>query len=197
MKKIFSILMVAFSMMLSTYAQEKKDATYIDESERVVEIRGSSWVLDYTSMGWSVGTYSDAPNERYNYLILYNYGSPCLQVQPGSKLILKVNGQPMVLTTEQGTHYDGSTVFVERLYNSTYGMLNYFASTVYYEVTQEQADAINKYGITKYRYQVDGTVFERDNMNSEKIAKKMNKSYDRVVDKLARINKKVEDLSDF
>lgn len=197
MKKIIFSLAVALASVFNVCAQDAPQATYVGYSEPVVEIRGSSWLLDYTSLGWSVGSYSDAPGERYNSIMLYNYSSSNIQIQPGSKLILKVDGKPMVLTTARGTYYDGSTVFAERRYVSAIGWVDYYASSVFYELTQEQADAINTYGITKYRYQIEGDVIERDNMNNVKIAKKMKKSYDKLTAKQDKITKKVNDLSDF
>lgn len=195
MKKLFLSIVIAIVGFVSAFAEQQ--ATFIGDQRAAVEIRGSSWLEDYTSLGWSVGTYSDAPGQRYNYIMLYNYSSANIQIQPGSKLILKVNGQPMVLTTSQGTYYDGSTVLAHQRFDRFLGWINYYGTTVFYEVTQEQADAINTYGISKYRYQIDQTVFERDNMNDVKIAKKMKKVYDSLTAKQDKKVKKVDDLSDF
>ena len=195
MKKFFFSILLSACAAVPSFA-EQAPATFIGDQQLAVEIRGSSWLRDYTSIGWSVGTYRDAPKEIHNSLVLYNYSHSNLQIQPGSKLILKVNGEPMVLTTAQGTYYDGST-HTEAVYDRLLGWVNYYGNTVYYDVTQEQADAINTYGITKYRYQVDQTVFERDEMNASKIAKKMKRTYDGLVETQTRKASKIDDLSDF
>lgn len=176
-------------------AQEQQ-VTFFGETEPVVEIRGSSWVGDWTSIGWSVGTYSDQPNKLTNFLYVYNYGPKDLQIQPGSKLILKVNDLPMVLTTSQGTYYEGSTKTFLR-YSDVMGYVNVYETAAFYEITQEQVDLINTYGITKYRYQVADDVYTRDGMNNEKIAKKMKKVYDRISTKQLKYSKDINDLSDF
>ena len=195
MKKIILSILLSAGASFAAFAEEAP-ATFIGDQRLVVEIRGSSWISDYTSLGWSVGTYSDAPGQIQNALVLYNYSKMNMQIQPGSKLILKVNGEPMVLTTAQGTYYDGSTRTF-REYDRLYGWVYYFGNTVYYDVTQEQADAINTYGITKYRYQVDQTVIERDEMNAQKIAKKMKRAYDDLRDSQSYKASKIDDLSDF
>ena len=193
MKKVFLSILLSAVATVGSFAEEA--ATFIGGQQLAVEVRGSSWVRDYTSMGWSVGTYSDAPGQVQNALELYNYSPANLQIQAGSKLILKVNGEPMILTTAMGTNYEGST-HVESVFDGL-GYINYYGNTVYYDVTPEQAAAINTYGFTKYRYQVDQVIFERDNMNAARIAKKMKRIYDDLLESQSLKASKMEDLSDF
>lgn len=192
MKKIILSLATLFVTIFSAIAQE---ASYIGQQATAVEIRGSSWLGDYTSLGWSVGAYSDYPDEKFNSLLLYNYSFNNIQIPANSKLILKVGGQNMILTTARGTNYEGSTVIIEK--PMRYSINIYYATSVYYEVTQAQADSINTYGISKYRYQVNGTVFEREGMNYEKIARKMKKVYEKILVNQSKVSDKVNDLSDF
>ena len=184
--------MASIAIFTTSAAQQP---SYIGETDRhVVEIKGSSWLDNYTAIGWSIGAYSDAPGKKDNAIVLYNVSDyRDVEVPAGSKFIIKVNGEPMVLQTEHGTFYDGSHSIIDR--GPRYNLL--YTTTVYYEVTQEQADLINKYGISKFRYQIDNKVLERDNMNSEKIARKMKRAYDRISDRQDAISRKMEDISDF
>ena len=59
MKKIFLSIMLSAGALFTAFAEEAP-ATFIGDQRLVVEIRGSSWLSDYTSLGWSVGTFSDA-----------------------------------------------------------------------------------------------------------------------------------------
>lgn len=194
MKKLFLSILTLACTSFASFAEEQ--ATFIGDQQLAVEIRGSSWVGDYTTMGWSVGAFSDAPNQQQNALVLYNYGPNNLNIKPGSKLILKVNGEPMVLTTAMGTEYEGSTQAFSVL-EGYLGWVYYYGNTVYYDVTPEQAEAINTYGFSKYRYQVDQVIFERDNMNENRIAKKMKRAYDNLVQSQSVKTSKIDDLSDF
>lgn len=195
-KTILSAIMAVMAVLAC--AQDKQPVTYVGETESVVEIRGSQWIHDWTSIGWSVGSYSDDPANVLNSIYLYNCSfKKNMQIQPGSKLILKVNGEPMVLTTAQGTYFNGATSEVMHWSNTLQSNVACTQTIAYYELTQEQVDLINTHGISKYRFQIDSDVYERDDMNSAKIAKKMKKAYERLQAKQQKKQQKINDLSDF
>ena len=183
---LFSALFGACSLI--SFSQ-----TYTSESAYALELRGSSWLGDVTEIGWALGCYNDKPGEIYSQLVLRNINNyQFLDIAPDSKLILKVGGNPMVLTTVDGTNWNGSSSVVPVSPRTT----NHI-TVAYYEITPEQADSINTFGITKYRMQMTHKVYERDELNSQKIAKKMKAKYDYLFGKLSKTYKQVNDLSDF
>ncbi len=201
----FSVLASSFCSAQNVTKPAETGPTYIGTYRNVDKFDGTvAFSQDYAGFGISVGTYDDDPDRIVTELIILTFSSgKYADINENSKLILKVNGENMILTTPHGTNWVGahdSFVGAAGVAGALFGATQVvYRSIAHYPVTGEQLDALLKYGFTKYRFQIVGSVNEGEfsERKQRKIVKRLNEAYEEVREEQAEIANKVNDLSDF
>ncbi len=214
MKQLVLTALTALTVLtLSEFTSQAQNVTatpengpaYIGASREIDMFDGSIVAsLDYSSYGIAVGAYDDSPDEIVTELVIYTRGSSNFkEINPNSKLILKVNGENMILTTTHGTNWVGSHqtgISAKGVMGALSGQKQVtHIAEARYPITGEQLEKLMKYGFSKYRFQVVGSVNEGEfsERKQNKIARKLSESYNEVRSEQATISNKVNDLSDF
>lgn len=203
----FSLILFATSAATAQNVTKPAETgpTYIGAFRTIDKFDGSvALSQDYAGYGISVGTYDDDPERIVTSLVVMTYSSGTYtEINPNSKLILKVNGENMILTTPNGTQWVGahdSFVGSAGVAGAIVGVKQvvYYAKALY-PITGEQLEALLQYGFSKYRFQYVGGVNEGEfsERKQKKLTRKLNENYQEVRDEQAEIHKKTYDLSDF
>lgn len=201
----FSVLVSSFCSAQNVTKPAETGPTYIGTDRKVCQFDGSAALSqDYANLGVAVGTYDDDPDRIVTELVVVTFSSGnYAEINANSKLILKVNGENMILTTPNGTNWVGAhDTFV-----GSAGVLGAIAgvsqvvyrAVAHYPVTGEQLDLLLKYGFSKYRFQIVGGVNEGEfsERQQRKLVKQFQEAYEEVRENQAEIATKVNDLSDF
>lgn len=206
-----SLAAVAASLCVCAMGQnvtnvEETGPTYIGATRIIDKFDGNTaFAFYYASYGLSVGTYDDNPSVVETAVVVRTFSSQggWVDINPGSKLILKVNGENMVLTTPKGTKYVGahdSFVGSQGVLGAIAGSKAVFrTATATYPVSGEDLEKLLRYGFSKFRFQVVGDVGEGEfsDRKTRRMAENLREAHEEIVEEQARISQKVNDLSDF
>lgn len=185
---------------------EETGATYIGATRLVDKFDGETVAMSYfAEYGLTIGTYDDNPSVVETAVVVKTFSTlgRWVDINPGSKLILKVNGENMVLTTPKGTLYVGahdSFVGTKGWLGAVSGTKAVFhAATATYPISGEDLEKLLQYGFSKFRFQVVGDVCEGEfsDRKTRRMAENLKDAHDEIVEEQAEIASKVNDLSDF
>lgn len=206
--KFLSFFLVAGLIGVSAKNETKpveSGPAYIGTEKMAVKFDGQMAVsMDFSELGITVGAFDDNPEDITTSIVIKNSSSGSWsEINANMKLILKVAGNPMVLTTIDGTNWNGSHDSYHGaagVMGALAGVIQYiYTSKAYFPVSQSQLDSLMTYGFTKYRFQTVSGVNEGEfsERKSLKIGDKIKDAYETVRAKQAETSAKMNDLSDF
>lgn len=107
---------------------EETGATYIGATRLVGKFDGETATMSYfAEYGLTIGTYDDNPSVVETAVVVKTFSTKghWVDINPGSKLILKVNGENMVLTTpkELGMSVRTTLLWLLRAYSAQFPAL--------------------------------------------------------------------------
>lgn len=173
-------------------------AAFVGEEKRVQYLDGNPKTSrTCLELGIAVGAYDNTPNEVTTELVVTFHSINAFQeVNPGSKFILKINGENVILITPEGTQCQGG---LSTYSNSFWGRRTFYKSVALYPISGENLDKLLEYGFTKYRLQFVGGVKEDElsERDTKWLRRSLNEEYTEVRKSQDEISNKVNDLSDF
>ncbi|MCQ2229571.1 MAG: hypothetical protein MJZ13_07490 [Bacteroidales bacterium] len=202
---LFSFLFCLTSFAQNTTEKAESGPAYIGEERIAIKFDGSiAASMDCSELGITVGAYDNNPNQiTTSLVVMISSSGTWKEINSNMKLILKVAGNPMTFSTQEGTDWVGS----HNSYVGSAGVLGalggvtqtVYTSKAYYPITESQLDSLMQYGFTKYRFQIVGDVTEGEfsDRKTAKLGKKIKEAYEYVREKQAKNSAKMNDLSDF
>lgn len=181
-------------------AQDTQGCDYLGNQSIATKFDGNKLDMDgFSECGFAIGKYGQSPESVTEFVVRTYSKKGFKEINKGSKLILKVNGENMELVSPLGT----GCPTAHTTYWGTDGILGLlggsetwvFTTDAKYPLTREQLEKLLKYGFSKYRLQVEGEVREGelDDKKLKKLTHKLNKAYK----KIAKITADMDDLSGF